>query len=108
MVDGAEAQLKSALGATTDEAILAAGHNVLGDYYLKKGQPEDAFWHYLRVDVQYGSDREEGAKALYYLSQLFDKVKNDRVRARDCLTRLQDKGQFGSTEYHKRSLAAKP
>jgi hypothetical protein len=105
---GVEAQVNAAVGAATDEAILAAAHNVLGDYYLKKGQPEDAFWHYLRVDVQYGADREEDAKALYYLSQLFDKVKNDRVRARDCLTRLQDKGQFGGTEYHKRALSANP
>jgi hypothetical protein len=107
-LDGIDKQVQAALAATADEAILAAAHNLLGDYYLKKGQPEDAFWHYLRVDVQYGSDREEDAKALYYLSQLFDKVKNDRVRARDCLTRLQDKGQFGGTEYHKRALAAKP
>jgi hypothetical protein len=105
---GVEAQATSALAATTDPAILAAGHNVLGDYYLKKGQLEDAFWHFLRVDVQYGDDREEDAKALYYLSQLFDKVKNDRVRAQDCLTRLQDKGQFGGTEFHKKALAAKP
>jgi hypothetical protein len=107
-LNGIETRVQAAVGATTDETVLAAAHNVLGDYYLKKGQPEDAFWHYLRVDVQYGSDREEDAKALFYLSQLFDKVKNDRVRARDCLTRLQDKGQFGGTEYHKRALVAKP
>jgi hypothetical protein len=103
-----EAQLNSALARTVDTAVLAAGHNILGDYYLKMGQPENAFWQYLRVDVQYGEDREEDAKALYHLSELFDKVKNDKVRAQDCLTRLQDKAQFAGTEYHKKAAAAKP
>jgi hypothetical protein len=102
-----ETQLKSALARIADPVLLAAGHNILGDYYLKRDQPENAFWEFLRVDVQYGEDREETAKSLYYLSELFDKVKNDKVRARDCLTRLQDKAQFTGTEYHKKA-AAKP
>jgi hypothetical protein len=102
-----EAPVRTALAATADASVLAAGHNTLGDYYLKKSQPEDAFWEYLRVDVEYGEDREEEAKALFYLSQLFDKVKNDKVRAGEFLARLQDKGQFGGTEYHKKA-AAKP
>jgi hypothetical protein len=103
-----ESQLNSARGKTSDPAVLAACHNLLGDYYLKKGRLEDAFWQYLQVDVQYGDDREEDAKALFHLSQLFDKAKNDKVRARDCLTRLQDKTQFGGTEYHRKAVAAKP
>jgi hypothetical protein len=105
---GVEAQVKSALAGTGDPSVQAAGHNVLGDYYLKKGQPEDAFWEYLRVDVQYGEDRDEDAKALYHLSQLFDRVKNDKVRAQECLARLQDRSQFGGTEYHKKAAAEKP
>jgi hypothetical protein len=106
-LDGVENQVNSALNAAADPAVLAAGHNVLGDYYLKKNQPEDAFWQYLRVDVQYGEDREEDAKALFHLSQLFDTVKNDRVRAQECLERLQDKGQFGGTEYYKKATASR-
>jgi hypothetical protein len=104
---GVEAQVKSALAAGGDYAVGAAGHNVLGDYYLKAGRPEDAFWEFLRVDVQYGEEREEAAKALYHLAQLFDKVKNDKVRAQECLARLQDKGQFGGTEYQKKASAEK-
>ncbi len=106
--EGVESQVRSALSAATEPSTLAAGHNTLGDYFLKKGRPEDAFWEYLRVDVQYPDDREEEAKALFYLAQLFDKVKNDRVRARDCLTRLLDKTQFGGTEYHRKAVAEKP
>lgn len=103
-----EKQLRSALANTTDASVLAAGHNTLGDYYQKKSQPEDAFWEYLRVDVEYPEDREEEAKALYNLSQLFDKVKNDKVRSGEFLARLQDKAAFGGTEYHKKAAAAKP
>jgi hypothetical protein len=103
-----EGKVKSALASTADASVLAAGHNTLGDYYLKKSQPEDAFWEYLRVDVEYADDREEEAKALYFLAQLFDKVKNDKVRSGEFLARLQDKATFGGTEYHKKAAAAKP
>jgi hypothetical protein len=103
-----EGAIRAALAKTTEPAVLAAAHNILGDYYLKKGQPEAAFWEYLHVDVQYGDDRDEEAKALYHLSQLFDKVKNDKVRAQDCLTRLQDKSAFAGTEYYKKATASKP
>jgi hypothetical protein len=106
-VAGVEKQVDSALRTTADPAVHAAGHNVLGDLYLKKNQPEDAFWQYLRVDVQYGEDPEQEAKALFYLAKLFDSVKNDRVRAQECLDRLQDKGQFGGTEYHKKAAAGR-
>jgi hypothetical protein len=106
-VTGVETQVNSALRNSADPAVQAAGHNVLGDLYLKKNKREDAFWQYLRVDVQYGDDPEEEAKALYYLAKLFDSVRNDKVRAQECLDRLQDKGQFGGTEYHKKAAAVK-
>jgi hypothetical protein len=105
---GVDARVSAALAHTSDAAVHAAGHNVLGDCYLKKGQPEDAFWEYLKVDVQYDADVEEQAKALYHLSQLFDRVKNDKVRAQECLARLQDKARFGGTEYHKKAAVGQP
>jgi hypothetical protein len=103
-----ETPLRAAVARSSDPVTLAAAHNILGDFYLKKGQFEDAFWEYLHVDVQYGDDREEEACALYRLSQLFDQVKNDKIRARECLTRLQDKTQFGGTEYHRKAVATAP
>jgi hypothetical protein len=98
-------QVRSAMDGVTDEAALAAGHNLLGDYYLKKGQPEDAFWEFLRVDVQYNSDREETAKALYHLSRLFDQVKNDKVRAHQCLDEVSNKANFGGTVFYRKAVA---
>jgi hypothetical protein len=105
---GVEAQLNGVLKTATDPLVLAAAHNILGDYYLKKDRPEDAFWQYLHVDVQFPDDRDEEAKALFHLARLFDKVKNDRVRSQECLDRLQDKGQFGGTEFYKKAVATKP
>src|SRR5262249_40890967 len=49
-----ETAIRTAVAATADPAVRAVGHNVLGDFYLKKDQLENAFWEYLRVDVQYG------------------------------------------------------
>lgn len=99
-----EAPLRKALQDTSDAAVRAAAHNLLGDYYQAKGQPGAAFWEYLYVDTLYPQDRDEHAKALYHLSTLFDKVKNDRERAKQCADRL--KGQeFAGTLYQQRLTA---
>jgi hypothetical protein len=97
-----EAPLRAALQATSDPAVRATAHNLLGDYFLAKGQPEPAFWEYLYVDTLYSQDREEHAKALYQLSKLFDTVKRDPVRARQCAERLKDK-QYAGTLYQRRA-----
>jgi len=100
----AETQLNEALKVNPDPKLRGGVHNLLGDYFRKKGQNEEAFWHYLRVDSLYNEDAEEQAKALYQLSTLFDKVKRDPIRARECATRLQDK-RFQGTTFQKLSAA---
>ncbi|HZY85157.1 MAG TPA: hypothetical protein VFE78_10030 [Gemmataceae bacterium] len=97
-----EAPLRAAIQNTSDAAVRAAAHNLLGDYYMVKGQPEPAFWEYLYVDTLYNQDREEQAKALYHLSTLFDKVKRDPTRAKQCAERLKDK-QYAGTLYQRRA-----
>ena len=99
-----EAPLRAALQNTADAAVRAAAHNLLGDYYLAKGQPGPAFWEYLYVDTLYNQDRDEHAKALYHLSKLFDKVKRDPTRARQCAERLKDK-QYAGTLYQRRAAS---
>jgi hypothetical protein len=93
----AETQLKEALKASADSKLRGVVHNLLGDYYRKKNQDEDAFWQYLRVDSLYNEDPEEQAKALYYLRTLFDKVKRDPARAKECANRLRDERFAGTT-----------
>jgi hypothetical protein len=98
-----EEQLKAILNATSDASVKAAAHNVLGDFLMKE-RPDDAFWNYLKVDTLYNQDKEEHAKALYFLAQLFDKLKNDPVRAQQCIDKLH---QLEGTEYQKRAAAEK-
>lgn len=97
----AEPQLRSVLKTAVDPSLRAVANNLLGDYYRLKSDPEEAFWHYLRVDVLYPQDRDEHAKALYFLSQLFDKPKNDPARADECRKRLQAP-EFNGTSYQRR------
>ena len=82
-------------------------HNTLGDLYRVKGDKEEAFWNYLRVEVVYPQDAVEEARALYYLATLFDTVKNDPARAQECLEKLRREDRFRSTEYRQRAEAEK-
>ncbi len=93
-----EKQLLTAINGTPEANIRALGHNTLGDYYRVKKQDEEAFWQYLRVDVLYPQDREEHARALYWLSKLFDSVKKDKGKAQECLDKLKSM-DFEGTEY---------
>lgn len=95
---GVDKELKAALKASTDSKLRGLVHNLLGDFHRLKNQNGEAFWHYLRVDALYNDDPEEQAKALYYLSSLFDSVKKDPLRGKDCMRRLLEKG-FDGTRY---------
>jgi tetratricopeptide (TPR) repeat protein len=93
-----EKELQTAINNTADLNIRAVAHNTLGDYYREKKQDEEAFWQYLRVEVLYPQDREEHARALYWLSKLFESVKKDKSKASECLDKLKSKDYEG-TEY---------
>jgi hypothetical protein len=99
-LDRVEKDLKELIRGTTDSRVRGLAYNLLGDYYTRKGQAEDAFWSYLRVDAVYNEDAEEQAKALYRLATLFDKVKKDPIRGKECADRLQSK-RFNGTAYQK-------
>jgi predicted negative regulator of RcsB-dependent stress response len=98
--DGVEEKLKTAIRSSEDKTLRALAHNFLGDYYRAKKELDRAFWEYLKVDTMYNQDTEEHAKALYYLSQLFDIPKNDRERAAECLAKL-NLPQFDGTHYQR-------
>ena len=91
---------RSKAPATTHLKALA--YNALGDYYLKSKQPDEAFWHYLRVDAVYTQDREEHARALYNLWKLFESVRGDAQRSNESLEKLEDKSLAG-TDYAARA-----
>jgi tetratricopeptide (TPR) repeat protein len=93
-----EKQLQTAINATSEANIRAVAHNTLGDYYRETKQDEEAFWQYLRVEALYPEDREEHARALYWLSKLFESVKKDKGKAQECLDKLKAK-DFEGTEF---------
>jgi tetratricopeptide (TPR) repeat protein len=93
-------ELTDVIRASADPKLRGLAHNLLGDYYRKKGQPDEALWQYLRVDALYNEDAEEQAKALYHLAGLFDKVKKDPLRGKECASRLLDK-RFAGTVYQR-------
>jgi hypothetical protein len=98
---GIETKLNQVLRAATDGSLRGLVHNALGDYHRAKGDDAQAFWEYCKVDMLYNQDKEEHAKALYYLSQLFDKPpRNDPARAEEVLKRLKS-SQFDGTLYQR-------
>jgi hypothetical protein len=99
-----EANLKAALAASSEPAVKCLAHNTLGDFYRKKNQNEEAFWEYLRVDALYPQDRNEHAKALYYLWKLFADVKKDMVKSQEYLDKLR---LLDDTEYAKKAAGEK-
>lgn len=104
-LDGTDVVLNDLLKTSADARLRGLVHNVLADYSEKKGQAEDAFWHYLRVDALYSEDPEVHARALFRLAELYDKVKKDPIRAGDCARRLMSP-TFAGTHYQKLGKAA--
>jgi hypothetical protein len=104
-LSGAEKRLQAVIRSDVEPAVKALAYNTLGDCYRANDLLEKAFWQYLWVDQEYTQDREEHAKALYYLSILFDKVKKMPARAQACRDRLLSEKPFAGLEYQK--LAAK-
>jgi hypothetical protein len=101
----AEKRLLAVLAGDAEPAVKGLAHNALGDAYRLNNRLDDAFWQYLWVDQEYNQDREEHAKALYYLSTLFDRVKKTPARALACREKLLNDNLFKGLEYQK--LAAK-
>jgi hypothetical protein len=95
-----EKQLQDLVRNNTDARLRGVVFNLLGDHYRKRNELDKAFWSYLRVDAMYNDDAEEQAKALYHLATLFDKKKNDRVRAKECAARLKTP-RYDGTLYQK-------
>jgi hypothetical protein len=99
-LDGIEKKLEQIVHGSKDNDLLALAHNALGDYHRAKKDDESAFWEYCKVDLLYDRDKEEHAKALYYLSKL------DGKRAEAYRARLQAPA-FDGTLYQRLAAAEK-
>jgi hypothetical protein len=105
-LDGVDRVLNEAMKSAAENPLRGVLHNLLGEYQLKKGAQAEAFWHFLKVDALYNDLPEEQARALYHLGSLFDKVRKDPIRGRECYRRLQGKA-FEGTAYQRRAKVEK-
>jgi tetratricopeptide (TPR) repeat protein len=92
--------LEGILAKPADNATKAAAYNALGDCYRANNKPEDARWAYLYVDVIYHQDREEQAKAVYWLAKIFKQLGDDK-KAAQYRERLQKDRRFAGLEYQR-------
>jgi len=105
-LDGLDKDLADVLEGTDESFSRAKALNLLGEYYLKKNLPEQAFWQFLKVDTLYSQDAEEHSKALFNLMLLFDKTRNDPIRSRQTREKLLEPA-YKNTEYQKKAEALK-
>lgn len=85
------AKLQAAIDAAKDPVARGVGYAALGELHLANGQPRDAMWAYLWVDVVYNQEHDDQVLAVARVAQLFD-LMGDKDRAeqfREKLTRIR-------------------
>ena len=85
------AKLQAAIDAAKDPVAKGVGYSALGELHVANGQPREAMWAYLWVDVVYNQEHDDQVLAVARLAQLFD-VMGDKDRAdqfREKLTRIR-------------------
>lgn len=88
----AETLIKGVIKASPaeDAAAQAAAHNTLGDCLKAAGRPKEALWAYLQTDLLFSKDKEEHARALAQLAQLWrDPQLNRPDRSEETIERLK-------------------
>jgi hypothetical protein len=85
--------------AKKDKTLHAQAHNAMGVCYVLNDLWREASWEFLWVDLIYNQDKTQHAKALYYLSTVFDKL-GERDRAREWRNTL-DANMYLGTLYQR-------
>ena len=87
-LDESMAKIQAAIDAAKSPAARAFGFNARGELFLASRRPQEAIWEFLNVDVVYDQDRDELAKALRRLIDLFER-RDEKDRADQCRERLR-------------------
>jgi len=103
-VQEAQKMMKQLLKESSDKHVKAVAHNAIGAMLFDKGEYKDARWEFLWVDVVYNQDKDEHAKALYYLWKTFENLQ-DAVRAQECREALLSP-QFAGLDYQRQAQKA--
>lgn len=66
-------KIQASIDASKDNTTRAAGFNAKGELLFAVGLYRESMWEFLNVEVVYNQDKEEVAKAMQRLAELFDK-----------------------------------
>jgi tetratricopeptide (TPR) repeat protein len=86
----AEQTVRAVIADTNPELadLQALAHNTLGDCLRSAGKQKDALFAYLETDILYDQDKEQHARALYQIAQLWRDLKQ-QARADETMSRLR-------------------
>jgi hypothetical protein len=96
-------ELEKLLQESTEKDIRAIIYNTLGEIYYDDGKLQDARWQFLWVDVIYNQDKEERAKALYYLWKIFNQL-GEPERGQEYFEALATNPNLAGTYYQEKAL----
>jgi len=96
--DEATKLLRQVTKDTNDKELKALAYNSLGVCLFEQQDYKGARWEFLWVDVVYNQDKNEHAKALYYLWKTFGEL-GDAEKAQDCREQLLNERAFAGTEW---------
>jgi tetratricopeptide (TPR) repeat protein len=96
--DEATKLLRQVTKDTTDKELKALAYNSLGVCLFEQQDYKGARWEFLWVDVVYNQDKNEHAKALYYLWKVFGEL-GDAEKSQDCREQLLNERAFAGTEW---------
>lgn len=100
--DEATKLLRQVTKDTNDKELKALAYNALGVCLYEQEDYKGARWEFLWVDVVYNQDKDEHAKALYYLWKVFEKL-GDAEKAQECREQLLNERAFAGTEWRARA-----
>ena len=100
--DGALKILSQAAKETSDKDLKALIYNAKGVCLYEKNDFKAARWEFLWVDVVYNHAKNEHAKALYYLSKIFNEL-GEPERAQECREQLLNDRAFTGSEWRARA-----
>jgi tetratricopeptide (TPR) repeat protein len=100
------AMLRQLIKDNPDPGLKGAAYNALGKSYYDAKQYKEARWEFLWVDVVYNHDKDEHAKALYYLWKTFDKL-GEADRAKEFRETLIRDRQFLGSEFQRLAQSEK-
>jgi tetratricopeptide (TPR) repeat protein len=87
-----------------DSATQALAHNTLGDCLRAAGKPKEALSAYVHVDVLFSKEKDQHAKALSRIAQIWREIKRDD-RADEAIDRL--KQEYPKSPYVAAAVASK-